>query len=176
MKRFPRGCDELAALEARVNVAVKVFHAEAAAAVPDDLSGLLRSIPGVGSLTMATLVSEIGDVGRFRSADALVAYAGLDPKVSQSGVSLNRNSRLTKRGSPYLRRALFLAAGVARRFDPELRAIYERKRAAGKRHAGATIAVAQRLANRIYAVWMRGSAYERRTVAGIENTPAIKRA
>ena len=68
---------------------------------------------------------------RFKSGKQLVAYAGLDPKVKQSGASLAHNTAITKRGSPYLRRAFFIAASVAQRYDPDLKAYYEKKRAEG---------------------------------------------
>jgi transposase len=88
-----------------------------------------------------------------------VAYAGFDPKVKQSGVSLHHNARLTKRGSPELRRVLFMAATVARRYDPELKDYYLRKREQGNAYTPAVIAVAQKMTNRIYAVLVRQTPY-----------------
>lgn len=108
-----------------------------------------------------SILSEIGDIQRFPSSRPLIAYAGLDPKVRQSGTTLNRNTRLTKRGSPELRRSLFLAANVARMFDPELHVCYETRRKHGKSYTQSTIAVAQKLCNRIYAVLTRGTPYQK---------------
>ena len=117
------------------------------------------TIPGIGVVTALTLMAEVGDIHRFSSPKALVAYAGLDPKIRQSGLSLKRNTRLTKRGSPYLRHGMYLAATVAERHDAYLRTIFEKKRAEGKRYKEATIVVARKLLNCAYAVWKNNTAY-----------------
>jgi transposase len=88
-----------------------------------------------------------------------VAYAGLDPKVRQSGITLKRNTHLTKRGSPYLRRAVYFSAVIASRFDPELKRYYLKKRSEGRRYREAMVATARKLLYRIYAVWKRGTSY-----------------
>jgi transposase len=108
------------------------------------------------------LIAELGDITRFKNANSVVAYMGFDPRVKQSGTSLKRNTHLTKRGSPYLRRALYLAAAAAQRHDPELQATYDKKRAEGKRYREATIVVARRVITRVYAVWKRGTAYQKK--------------
>ena len=125
---------------------------------------LLCSIPGIGFKLAFTIWTEIGDVNRFNSSKKLVAFSGLDPKIRQSGHCLNNQGKLTKRGSPHLRRALFIAAGVARRFDPELKDYYEKKRNEGKRYTVAVCAVARKLVNRIYAVWTRQLPYVKREI------------
>lgn len=127
--------------------------------VDQSLHGLLCSIPGVGPILANTFITEIGTVERFPDQKSLIAYSGLDPKVKQSGISMKRNTHLTKRGSPYLRRAAYIAASVAQRCDPELKAYYEKKRNEGKRYREATIANARHILNRIYAVWKRGTPY-----------------
>ena len=81
---------------------------------------LIQSIVGIGPTTATSILAEVGDITRFPSSKQLIAYAGLDPRVKQSGSTLNRNTKLTKRGSPELRRALFICANTARRYDPEL--------------------------------------------------------
>ena len=73
----------------------------------------LMSIPGVGTVLAATILSEIDDISRFSSADKLLAYVGLDPSVKQSGEFKSSQNRMSKRGSPYLRRAIWLASTVA---------------------------------------------------------------
>ncbi|WP_242951443.1 IS110 family transposase [Clostridium kluyveri] len=62
----------------------------------------LISIPGIGSITASIILSEIGDITCFKNASSLVAYAGIDPTVKQSGQFLANNSKMFKRGSPYL--------------------------------------------------------------------------
>ncbi|MGH7234451.1 MAG: IS110 family transposase, partial [Candidatus Saccharimonadales bacterium] len=133
----------------------------AAAVVDEDMARLLTSIVGIGPVVATSICAEIGDIHRFPSARQLIAYAGLDPRVKQSGTTLKRNTKLTKRGSPELRRSLFLAANTARRYDPELQAYYQKKRDQGKAYTPTTIAVSQKLCTRIYAVLTRGTPYIR---------------
>lgn len=79
---------------------------------------LLLSIPGVGEVTAATILGEIGDISNFDTAKQLVAYAGLDPSVYQSGSFRAKNTKISKRGTPYLRKALYQAASAAVRKRP----------------------------------------------------------
>lgn len=123
---------------------------------------LAQSVVGVGEALSSAIVSEIGDPHRFESEKQLVAYAGLDPKVKQSGASLKRNTSITKRGSPYLRRALFIAASVAQRHDPDLKLYYEKKKAEGKDYKTITIANARHVGSRVLAVLKRGTPYIKR--------------
>lgn len=139
---------------------IKDLRHEIALALDQKSAALLASIPGIGPTITATLIAEIGDVRRFPSGKALVAYAGLDPRVRQSGVSLNKNTHLTKRGSPYLRRAVYIAASIAQRHHEELKIYFQKKRNEGKGYKEATIATARKLLYRVYAVWKRGTPYE----------------
>lgn len=146
-------------LENQIALAVKAVRSQGMESVDPELSELLSSIPGIGETLAATIASEIGDVRRFDSIKAVIAYAGLDPRVRQSGTTLRRNTKLTKRGSPYLRRALFIAASIAQRHDTELHAYYLKKRGEGKRYKEATVANARHVLQRVYAVWKRGTPY-----------------
>jgi transposase len=112
----------------------------------------LLSIPGVGPALAAAILGEIGDIGRFETPTKLVAFAGLDPSVHQSGQFTAEHAALSKRGSPYLRRAIWLAAHPARQRNPDLQEVYARKITQGKCHQRAMAAVAHRLLNRIYVV------------------------
>jgi transposase len=138
---------------------VLVFRKQASERIDTNKAKLLESIPGVGKTIATILVAEIGDIENFKSAKALVAYAGIDPKVKQSGKGLKHNTRLTKRGSPYFRQALFQAATVSRQHDPELKAYYEKKRSEGKRYKEATVATSRKLLYRVYAVLKRQTPY-----------------
>ncbi len=120
---------------------------------------LLLSLVGIGPAIAVSLSAEIGDITRFTTAKQLVAYAGLDPRVRQSGTVLRRNTKLTKRGSAELRHSLFLAANIARQHDPELKAYYGKKRAEGRTYTEATVATARKIANRVFAVLSRGTPY-----------------
>lgn len=143
--------------------ATGIFHTYARESINPTYEELLCSIPGVGKKVATTLLLEIGEINRFPNSQALVAYSGLDPKVKQSGRGLHHNTKLTKRGSPYLRRMLFLAASIAQRHDPELKTYYEKKRGEGKFYKEATCAVARKILNRVYAVLKRGTPYVVRT-------------
>lgn len=132
---------------------------DAARSMPDDLARLLQTIPGVGPVVCANLIGEIQNMQRFATSKTLIAYAGLDPKIRQSGHTLNSTGRLTKRGSPHLRRNLFIAASVARQHDPYFKNLYERKRSEGKSYTVAVCAVSRKLLAVVRAIWMRGSAY-----------------
>lgn len=120
---------------------------------------LLTSLVGIGPTLATSLAAEIGDIHRFSKPKQLVAYAGLDPRVRQSGTVLNRNTKLTKRGSAELRNSLFLAANIARQHDPELKAYYQKKRNEGRTYTEATVATARKVSNRIFAVLSRGTPY-----------------
>ena len=120
----------------------------------------VTTIPGVSTTTGAQIVAEIGDVRRFGGAAAIVKYAGLNPGVDESGKHSAEGVPITKHGSPYLRRALWLAANRARRYDSRLRAFYDKKRREGKPHRVAVTAVARKLCHVVYAVMRDGEPYD----------------
>lgn len=120
---------------------------------------LLQTIPGIGPYVAASLMGEIQVMERFSTDKALIAYAGLDPKIRQSGKALHVTGRLTKRGSTYLRRSLFIAANVSRQFDPQFKALYDKKRAEGKTYKQAQCAVARKLLRVTRSVWLSGEDY-----------------
>ena len=121
---------------------------------------LLVTIPGLSTVLVATILGEIGDVHCFPNLKSLVAYAGLDPTVYQSGRFQATEASLSKRGSTYLRRALWLAATAARRFNPDLAAFYQHKRKQGKHHSSVMGAVCHRLLARIYAILKEQRPYQ----------------
>jgi transposase len=151
--------EQLTLCRQQLESSINVYRERAMELTDKELEQLLRTIPGIGKTTAPTLIAEIGDITRFKGPKALIAYAGLDPKVRQSGRTLQRNTRLTKRGSPYLRRSLYIAATIAQRNNPNMQATFDRKRAEGKRYKEATIVVARRLLSCIYAVWTTSTPY-----------------
>ena len=120
----------------------------------------LHTIPGIGMIAAATILAEIGDINRFNSSSALVAFAGIDPTVRQSGEFSSTHNHMSKRGSPYLRHAIFLAATTCSFHNSPLNAYYKKKREQGKHHLTATGAVARKLTTVIYAVLRDGKPYE----------------
>ena len=122
---------------------------------------LLLSMPGVGRVTAATFVSEVPDVGAFASAAKLAAYAGLAPRVRQSGRSLNSVTK-PRAGNRRLKRALVLSAARSVDFCEESRAYYDRKRSEGRCHYSAVVALARRRINVMYAMLRDGKRYQSR--------------
>ena len=107
----------------------------------------LETITGVGT----TLAEIGGDIRKFPSVPKLVAYAGLYPKSRQSGES-KTDGRMSKRGSPYLRRAVWLATSVAAFKDPAVSLFYQKKRSEGKDHLTAIGHVCHKMLAIIFAV------------------------
>lgn len=120
----------------------------------------ITTIPGASTTTGAQIVAEIGDVKRFKNAASIVKYAGLNSGVDESGKFSAEGVPITKHGSPYLRRSLWLAANRARQYDDRLREFYEKKRREGKPHRVAVTAVARKLCHVVYAVMRDGVPYD----------------
>ncbi len=120
----------------------------------------LTTITGVGSTLAAVILSEIGgDIRRFSSPAKLAAYAGVDPTVKQSGDFSGTRMKMSKRGSPYLRRAIWLASTVAAFKDPAIHALYERKRAEGKDHMTVIGHICRKMISIIFAVLRDNTPY-----------------
>lgn len=129
----------------------------------DKINSPITTIPGIGKVTGATILGEIGDISRFSSPAKLVAYAGIDASVSQSGQFHSSNNKMSKRGSPYLRKAIFQAALVASTHDPVFRDYYRKKRSEGKHHLTALGAVSRKMCNIIHAILKNNVVYEVQT-------------
>lgn len=107
---------------------------------------LLRSIPGVGPLTSACVLAELGDLKRFNSARQLTSFVGLSPKLKESGTSVRGQARLSRSGSPVVRRAMYMAALAAiRNRKTCFSAFFERLVANGKPRKSAILAVARKM-------------------------------
>lgn len=126
----------------------------------EKLNSPITTIPGIGSVNAATILGEIGDIKRFSNPSKLVAYAGLDASVSQSGEYESTYNHMSKRGSPYLRRALFQSALRAEFCDPVFSDYYQKKISEGKHHLVATNAVARKLCHIIFAVLTKNEPYQ----------------
>jgi len=116
------------------------------------ISQYITTIPGIALPTGAAILSEIGDVTRFASEDKLVAYAGIDATVHQSGQFNATEMHMSKRGSPYLRLALWQAASMSIQHNEELKSYYHKKRKEGKAHGTALGAVCRKLLIRVYVI------------------------
>ena len=120
----------------------------------------LTTITGIGPTLAAVILSEIGgDIKRFSSSAKLAAYAGVDPTVKQSGDFSGTHMKMSKRGSPYLRRAIWLASTVAAFKDPSIHSLYERKRAEGKDHMTVIGHICRKMISIIFAVLRNNTPY-----------------
>lgn len=127
---------------------------------------LLRTIPGVGPLTAAMLLAEIGDIKRFPSVKQLTAFAGLDSAVHESGTFRSKKNRISKRGSSYLRTALYQAtvAAISKQIHGPRNSIlfqfYQQKRNEGKPAKVAIVATSHKLLRIIFGMWTSGQAFK----------------
>ena len=135
---------------------------------------IIQSIPGIGEKIAATIISEIGEIDRFNHPKKLVAFAGIDPSVFESGTFKGTLNRITKRGSSRLRHALYMAVKCAIRDcrkkkttdeiiprNKRLREFYDKKREEGKPFKVAVIACANKLLHWIYALLKSKSDFPR---------------
>jgi len=120
----------------------------------------IKSVPGIADILGPTILGEIGNIDRFSNVKKLVAFAGLDPAVSQSGRFENKSGKISKRGSPLLRQALFLGANIAIQNDENLKRFYSKKRSEGKHHFSALNAVAAKLLRIVYWVLKNNKEYK----------------
>ena len=112
---------------------------------------ILKSIKGIGDITALHFLAEIGDVSRFENYKKLIAYAGLDPTVHQSG-KFEGQSKISKRGNRHLRRVLWLMATKVARYNRTFREYFLRRRAEGISYKKAILAVAHKLIRVIFAM------------------------
>jgi len=112
----------------------------------------ILTIPGIGYRMGAMILAEIGDFSRFDSPDKILAYAGLSPSTYQSGQLTSSYSHMAKRGSRYLRYALFNATKFVCHWDPTFADYLAKKRSEGKHYNVAISHVAKKLVRLIYAL------------------------
>ena len=116
------------------------------------LDSHLESIPGIGKTIAPIILAEIGDINNFSTTSKLTAFAGIDPSENQSGNKKSTDEKTSKRGSPYLRHAIYQAAFIASNNDPVMHDYYVKKRAEGKHHYVALAGVERKLLGIIFHV------------------------
>lgn len=121
---------------------------------------LLLSIPGIGDTTAAKLLGEMMDVKLYRSARQLAAFAGLVPRLHESGSSIRRKARLSKTGAPRLRKALYFPAIVAIKYNPSVRAMSMRLKERGKCPMQIIGAAMRKLVHLAYGVLKSGRPFD----------------
>ena len=125
---------------------------------------IVESLPGMGPILGAEFLVAVGDVPAFGSADRLAAYAGLVPAARDSGKRVGNHRRM-RGGNKVLKRVFYQSAFASLRAAPESRAFYDRKRAEGKRHTQALVALARRRVNVLWAMLRDDTAFETRSAA-----------
>lgn len=158
-------CDEIGELESRIRKVER--HLEAIARQTPEVERL-RSIPGVGVLTATALVGFVGDIQRFESGRKFASYLGLTPREHSSG-QRRRLGRISKQGDSYLRTLLVhgarsvLWAGKSKDGTDRLY-IWGQEVQSRRGHNKAAVAMANKLARVVWAVWKRGGHYRPRSV------------
>ena len=115
------------------------------------LNPRMLTIPGIGEISAATILSEYGDIKNFSNPNKMLAFAGLDPSINQSG-TLESNGKMVKHGSGHLRYAVMNSALSILRFSPEFYDYYLKKRSEGKCHRVALSHVCKKLIRVIYSL------------------------
>ncbi|MBD3671260.1 MAG: IS110 family transposase [Gammaproteobacteria bacterium] len=113
---------------------------------------LLESIPGIGEVTINVILSEFSDISQFRNAKALAAFICVAPRVRQSGTSLRERGMMSKMGRRALRKAFFMPALVAMRYNPSIIELNQRLTEAGKPKMAIVGASMRKLIHIIYGV------------------------
>ena len=125
----------------------------------DQLDSPILSVPGIGYTLGAMILSEIGDIKRFSSPAKLLAFAGLEPSVYQSGKFNPSSGKMVKRGSPFLRWALLQAATYIPVSSTTFAAYYTKKRSEGKSSSVAHSHVAKKLVRVIFSLLSRNVSF-----------------
>lgn len=126
----------------------------------DELCPNLLSIPGVGYTTAGLIAGEIGDIERFRSAENLISFSGIDVTVYESGKYKAQHCMPSKKGSRYLRYALFQVARIIWQHDPVFYAYYIKKQAEGKHYYVILGHIQKKIVRVVYSLMKIGSSYE----------------
>lgn len=127
--------------------------------IMDELRSPITSVPGIGTVLGATILAEIGDIHRFASPAKLLSFAGCEPSIYESGKFSASGGRMVKRGSPYLRYAILMAARLASRFSRTFGEYTQKKLAEGKHYNVATSHCAKKLIRVIFAILHHNSAF-----------------
>lgn len=116
----------------------------------ESLNYRIDTIRGIGILTAAGIASEIGNFNNFLTPNQILAFAGLEPSKSDSGIFINKTGKMVKHGSSYLRKYLMTSAETFYVYNPKISDFYWKKRSEGKHHNVALSHVARKLVNTIF--------------------------
>ncbi|RZD18226.1 MAG: IS110 family transposase [Candidatus Acididesulfobacter diazotrophicus] len=113
---------------------------------------IISSIKGISDITACHFIAEVKDIKRFPTRNKLIAFAGTDPSIRQSGTSVNSNGKISKKGSRTLRRYLFLMGQSLIVHNPNFKEYYEKKKKEGMPYRKAMIALCNKLLRILYAL------------------------
>jgi transposase len=132
-------------------------------------AALLQTVYGVGLITAASVLSELGDLRRFKKARQLTAFAGVSPRQERSGTSVRKRTRMSKKGSARVRQVLYMAAMTVIGGDNDLADDYRRLVAAGKAKMAALGVVMRKLLVVMRAVLISGEPFDRHYHRAVHN-------
>ena len=145
---FELELETLLTLHSQIDIEIKKLENKIEEIIKE-LNPPTLSIRGIGCISCAGIISEYGEVSRFKSADAMVAFAGIEPSISQSGTE-SHTGHMVKHGSGHLRYYLLNAADYVFMHEPIFTEFYYKKRNEGKSHQVALNHVAKKLIRIIY--------------------------
>lgn len=144
-----------------LTIEIDEVEAEIKRIMDEEIHSPILTIPGISYRMGAMIIAEIGDFNRFDSADKILAYAGMSPSTYQSGQLDNCYSHMEKRGSRYLRYALYNATKYVCHWDESFAAYLSKKRTEGKHYNVAISHAAKKLVRLIYAMEKSGQPYNK---------------
>ena len=133
----------------------------------------LDSVPGIAPTSAIAILAELALLSPDRDVRQWVAAAGLDPREHSSGSSVHKKARISKAGNRHLRRALYMPALVAVRYDPNLGAFYQHLLGKGKAKMQALVAVMRKLLHAIFGMWKHHQAYDGSQLFALPAEPCI---
>jgi len=142
------------------------------AVFPDEV---LTTIPGIGKVSAAAILAEVGDITRFKTKAHFIGYCGLYPIVWESGEAKKRY-RMTRKGNRMLKMTLLVASAAARQYNPVIACFYERLRARGKSKKAAGGAIARKLAELVFTLLVRNEPWSsEKAMRGMQKAEAMLR-
>ena len=130
----------------------------------NDHCQLLLSIPGIGAIIACSIMGEIGNISNFHGSDSLLAFAGLNPRVYQSGKCELKGLSISKKGSSYLRTSIIQASRHIVKKDPWFESYFNSKMSQGKHYNTSIGHVSKKLTQVIYQILKTGKSFKPKTV------------
>lgn len=159
-------CDDIQTIELQQTLARIFLLQEQTEVIEKRIKEIVKNIdspfvtiPGISYITAAVIHAEIGDFSDFSSAEKILAFAGMEPSIYQSGQYTSTHAKMVKRGSKYLRFALFTAAKNVGNWDTNFSLFLQKKQAEGKPYNVAVSHVAKKLVRVLYRMEMKHEAY-----------------